>query len=105
MIEKLPMEKHVGATEVRNKLGRFLNRVRQGEEHLVVEKLGIPVAAVISMEDYKRYRRLLAEALLKDLGQRMGDEIKRQGLTEEQLLEMMEEDRAAVYERAYGQKD
>lgn len=105
MIEKLPIEKHVGATEVRNKLGRFLNQVHQGEENLVVEKLGIPVAAVISIEDYKRYRQLLAEAILRNLGRNLGEEIKRQELTQEQLLEMMEEDRAEVYERMYGQKD
>lgn len=103
MLVKLPMRKVIGATEVRNKLGRLLNRVHQGEEHLVVEKLGIPVAAIISMKDYEHYRRLLAEEMLKDVGQRMGAEIQRQGLTEKQLLELMEEDRADVYERLYGQ--
>jgi prevent-host-death family protein len=105
MVEKLPEKKVIGATEVRNKLGRLLNRVYRGEEHLVVEKLGIPVAAIISMKDYEHYRRLLADEILKEMGQRMGAEIQRQGLTEERLLEMMEEDRADVYERMYNQDD
>jgi prevent-host-death family protein len=103
MREKLPMRKVIGAAEVRNNLGRLLNRVHRGEEHLVVEKLTIPVAAIISMNDYEYYRRFLTEEILKDMGQRMGSVIQRQDLTEEKLLEMMEEERADVYERMYGQ--
>jgi len=98
------VKKVVGATEVRNRLGRLLNRVHRGEEHLVVEKMGIPVAAVISMRDYEHYCRLLAAEKLKNLGHRMGAEARRQGLTEEQLIEEMEEDQTAVYQQMYGQK-
>lgn len=94
----------IGATEVRNKLGQLLNRVYHGKEHLVVEKLGIPVAALISMKEYEQYRRFLAERMLKDLGRKIGAEAKKQGLTEEKLMKMMEEDRQAVYEEMYGRK-
>lgn len=105
MAKELPMQKKIGATEARNNLGRLLNRVHQREEHLVVEKLGIPVAAVISMDDYEHYRRLLAAETLEDLGRKMGAGAKRQGLTEEQLIEEMEEDREAVYQEMYGRKE
>lgn len=104
MLDKLPMKKVIGATEVRNHLGTLLNRVHRGDEHLVIEKLGIPVAVVISMKDYEQYRRFLAEQMLKDLGRKMGAEAERKGLTEEKLIEQMEEDRAAVYEEMYGRK-
>ncbi len=59
MIEKLPTKKYIGATEVRNKLGRLLNRVHRREAHLVVEKLGIPVAAI---SQYRGLRALSALA-------------------------------------------
>lgn len=36
--------------------------------------------------------------MLQQLGRQMAAEAKQQGLTEEQLIEAMEEDRAAVYE-------
>lgn len=104
MAVKLPMKRTIGATEARNNLGQLLNRVHEREEHLVVEKLGIPVAAMISIDDYEQYRRLLAAVMLKDLGRKVGAEAKRQGLTEEQLIEEMEEDRAAIYQELYGEK-
>jgi len=102
MVEKLPKGKHIGTTEVRNKLGRLLNRVHRREELLVVEKLGIPVAAIISMADYEHYQRLLAQEYHRELGKKLGREASRQGLTEEQLVAEMEDDRRAVYEEMYG---
>ncbi|MCL5074519.1 MAG: type II toxin-antitoxin system Phd/YefM family antitoxin [Chloroflexi bacterium] len=102
MYERLPMQKVIPATEVRNKLGRLLNRVYRSEEHLVVEKLGIPVAAIISMKDYEQYRRLLAKEALQRLGPKLGGEAQRQGLTEEGLQEEMAKARHEVFAETYG---
>lgn len=46
-----------GATEVRNHFGRILNQVFRSQEPLIVEKGGIPVAALISMAEYEQFRR------------------------------------------------
>ena len=102
LVEKLPMKKTVGATEARNNLGKLLNRVNRREEHVVVEKMGIPAAVMISIQDYEHYQRLLAAEMLQDLGRRIGAEAERQGLTEDQLIEEMEEDREAVYQEMFG---
>jgi hypothetical protein len=56
------------------------------------------------MKDYERFRRLLAAEALKHLGRQLGAEAERQGITEEKLREMMEEDREAVYQDMYGRK-
>ncbi|MBI2863365.1 MAG: type II toxin-antitoxin system Phd/YefM family antitoxin [Chloroflexi bacterium] len=85
MPERLPAQKAIPATEVRNKLGRLLDRVCRSEEHIVVEKSGIPVAVIISMRDYEQYRRLLAKKSLDTLGPKLAQEAERQGLTEEGL--------------------
>jgi prevent-host-death family protein len=103
MAEKVSMKKVVAATEVRNHFGTFLNRVYRGDEHLVVEKSGIPVAALISMKEYEQFRRWLATHLHHELGRQLGAEYKRRGITEEQLIEEMDEDRKAVYHEMYGQ--
>src|SRR3989442_10210628 len=103
-VHKLPMQKSIRVTEVRNHLGSLLNRVFRGEEHLVIEKLGIPVAALISMKDYEQYRHYLAQQLHQDLGRKLGSEAEKQGLSEEDLIASMEEDRQAVYEEMYGAK-
>lgn len=104
MVERLPEKKVIGATEARNKLGKLLNRVYQGQEHLVIEKLGIPVAVMISMRDYEHFRRLLAQEYHRELGRRLGREAEAQGLSEEELIGELEEDRRAVYEEMYGSK-
>jgi prevent-host-death family protein len=103
MAGKVSMPKVVGATEVRNHFGELINRVHRGQEHVVVEKLGIPVAAIVSMKEYEQFRRWLATKLLSELGRELGAEAQRQGLSEEQLIEKMEEDREAVYQELYGQ--
>ena len=50
----------VPASEARVHLGEMLRRVRKGE-HIVIEKGGIPTAALIDVSDYEEYRRLKAE--------------------------------------------
>jgi prevent-host-death family protein len=49
MAERLSLQKIIGVTEARNHLGNLLSRVLRGEEHLVVQKAGVPVAAIISI--------------------------------------------------------
>jgi prevent-host-death family protein len=102
MIERLPAKKVIGATEARKNLSRLLNQVHRREEHLVVEKLGIPVAAVISIQDYEQYQRFLAQLMLKELGRKVGAEAERQGLTEEALLEELDRTRQEVFEERYA---
>lgn len=102
MPERLPMQKVIPVTEVRNKLGQLLNRIYRSEEHLVVEKLGIPVAAIISMRDYEQYRRLLAKEALQKLGPKLGQEAERQGLTEEWLQKEVRKARREVFADKYG---
>lgn len=104
MAQKLPIQRAIRVTEVRNHLGSILNRVFRGEEHLVIEKSGVPVAAIISMTDYEQYRRYMAQHLHTQLGRKLGAEAIKQGLTEEALIASMEEDRQAVYEDMYGAK-
>lgn len=42
----------ISASEVRNRVGEILARIRYGGEHVVVERRGKPVAAIIGIEEY-----------------------------------------------------
>jgi prevent-host-death family protein len=55
------MIKTIEASEVRQQFSKVLNEVFRGESRVVVEKSGIPVAAIISASDFKRLARLEAE--------------------------------------------
>lgn len=91
------VQHRLGATELRSQLGALLNRVHNRKEHLLIEKLGIPVAAVISMDEYEEYQRLVAARLHSDLGRRLDPEAKSQGLTEEELSADLRETRRAIH--------
>lgn len=46
------------ASEARREWSQVLNKVFRGQTRVIVEKSGIPVAAVISAEDLKRFTQL-----------------------------------------------
>lgn len=46
------------ASDVRREWSQLLNKVFRSQTRVVVEKSGIPVAAVISAEDLERFNRL-----------------------------------------------
>jgi len=103
MAEKLPHTLEIGVTEVRKKLSRLLNLVHRGEEHVVVEKLGMPIAAIISIQDYDQYRQLLAQKMHRELGRKAGAEALKQGLTSKQLLEEIKETRKTLFKEDYAE--
>lgn len=52
----LPVETTMKLTETKQQLSQVVNRVARGEARVVVEKSGLPVAAIISMEEYRRFK-------------------------------------------------
>jgi prevent-host-death family protein len=58
------MTKTMTITEVENDLSGVVNGVHHGKTHVIVEKSGVPVAAIISAADlgrFVRYERTRAE--------------------------------------------
>jgi prevent-host-death family protein len=50
----------INVTEARRTWSDLLNRVFRRETHVVIEKGGIPVAAMISMQEYEQYVEMKA---------------------------------------------
>lgn len=66
------------ASEVRQQWSQLLNKVFRDQTRVVVEKSGIPVAAVISAEDLERLSRLEEQrernfAILDEIGEKFQD--------------------------------
>ncbi|MBI5653576.1 MAG: type II toxin-antitoxin system Phd/YefM family antitoxin [Chloroflexi bacterium] len=49
-----PTVRVVSATEAKNKFGEMIKHAYAADEHLIVEKSGIPVVAIIPMADYQQ---------------------------------------------------
>ncbi len=56
-----PATETMKISEVRGQLNTLVNRVYRKETRVLVEKSGIPVAAIVSTEDLKRLDQLDAE--------------------------------------------
>ena len=61
MSERTPMTQTLNITETRQQLSQLINRVFRRHTRVIVEKSGIPVAAIISAEDLERLTQLETE--------------------------------------------
>ncbi len=61
MREQEPMTQTLKISDVKNRLSSLVNEVYRKETRVLVEKAGIPVAALVSTEDLKQLARLDAQ--------------------------------------------
>ena len=47
--------KTISATEAKNRFGDVIRRAYRGQEHLIVERGGIPVVAIVPISDYEQF--------------------------------------------------
>lgn len=52
-----PMTQTIAASEARQQFSQLLNQVFRREKRVVIEKSGIPVAALVSADDLEQLRR------------------------------------------------
>jgi prevent-host-death family protein len=58
-MEMKPPIKVVTATEAKNRFGEIIKSAYLHHEHLIVERDGIPVVAIVSIADYERLVNLM----------------------------------------------
>jgi prevent-host-death family protein len=58
MRDQEPMTQTMKISDVKNGLSQVVNRVYRKETRVVVEKAGIPVAALVSTDDLRRLQQL-----------------------------------------------
>ncbi len=97
-----PSRVSIRSTDVQRNFGDVIRRVFSGKEHLIVERDGLPVVAIISAAEY--------EALMQERDQRaerlkrfeaaaraIGEQAERQGMTEEEFLASLEQARDDLF--------
>lgn len=100
--EKRPLIHTMPATQARVHFGEVLRRVHSRREHVIVEKDGLEIAAILSREDYEEYRRLLALRQLEELNKAVNRDVRRKGIGEKQALAELEKAQQQVFEEQYG---
>ena len=92
----------ISATQARVRFEEVIKRAYVGQEQVVVEKDGIPVVVILSFPYYEQLLQEVKLARFERLSRAAGLEAERQGLTQEQLEQEMEEIRERLHQEAYG---
>ncbi len=87
----------ITATYAQNSFGEVIRRVSKDGEHLIVEKDGVPVVVIMSVQEYERMQPRFAQAV-----RAAAREASQLELTEEQLAQQVREVREVVYQEHYG---
>ncbi|OGO41612.1 MAG: hypothetical protein A2Z04_03675 [Chloroflexi bacterium RBG_16_57_9] len=92
----------VTATEVRQNFDAVVERLRASHEHTIIESSGTPVAVLLSVEEYERLLARDRIAAFDEFARKLGQEVERRGLSEEELLTGLEETKRKVFAERYG---
>jgi prevent-host-death family protein len=97
----------IPATEVHRNFAEVIRRAFTGNEHFVVEKDGLPVVAILSIQEYETLMneanqavqsKLERRKLFRSAAQNIGEAIEAQGLTEEDVDAIVEQTRQDIYD-------
>ena len=80
----------VTASELQRASGKVLKRVALGQEHLIVERAGYPVAVMLSYSEYELLLRAQASQAGQDLVRALGPAVEQQALAVVQVTEELE---------------
>ena len=101
-MKRKPMQAVISATEARRTFGQVIRRVYNTDQHLIVEKDGLPVLAILSINDYEDLMRERGLKAFNKFTQAFGREVEKRGLSEEELMQAVEESKEEVYRETYG---
>lgn len=89
-------------TEVRRNLTAIVRKLRRKREPAIIQRGGESIAVLLSMVEYERLLRYQKLATFNKLARKIGRDVEKSGLTEEQLMEELEETKREVFREKYG---
>jgi antitoxin (DNA-binding transcriptional repressor) of toxin-antitoxin stability system len=86
LIKPKTMIHHLPLTEVRNNLGRVIRRANINKEMFILEKGGIPVAALMNIDDLEDYIELQDPKMKKQISEGFREYLEGKARPVEELL-------------------
>ncbi|MCC7451158.1 MAG: type II toxin-antitoxin system Phd/YefM family antitoxin [Anaerolineae bacterium] len=100
----------IPATMAHRNFGELIKRAFSGKEYFIVEKDGLPVVAILSIQEYEalvQTQEQAKQARLKqfrEASRAIGEEIEKTGMIEEEIMAKVDKVRQRLYEQNYGAK-
>lgn len=92
----------ITATEIRRNFAAIVRRIRRKSESAIIQRGGESVAVLMSMSEYERLLRFQRLAAFNRLARKIGEDVEKSGLTEEQLMSEFEETKREVFREQYS---
>lgn len=111
MAQKTSSAVTIAATKAHRQFGDLIRRVFAGKEHFIVEKDGLPVMVMLSVSEYEELMQQRKQdeedrnarlRFFHEAARTIGEDVEKTGLTEEEMMDLLEESKHKVYEKFYG---
>ena len=90
------------ATELRRNFTAIVQKIRRKREPAIIQSGGESVAVLLPMSEYENFLRYQRLAAFDNFARNLGRAVEKSGLTEEQLIEELEETKREVFREKYG---
>jgi prevent-host-death family protein len=95
------MSATITATEAKNRFGEVIRRVYRDGETLIVERSGLPVVAIVPVQEYRS--RMTRQIRFARAVRTAAQEAESLGLTEYEVQEQVQEIREEAHQERYGE--
>lgn len=97
-----PPRRTVSATEMKRNFNTLVRQLRRRHQHAYIQSDGIPVAVLLTVEEYEHLMRDQRLAAFNSFARKLGEEVERRGITEEEALADFKKTKREVAEARYG---
>ncbi len=102
-----PMQVTLRSTDVQRHFKEVVNRAGSGKEHIIVERDGLPVIAIISMAEYdalmrERERQQERFERFERAARAIEEKVGELGLSEDELMQHLEQTRQRLFDERHG---
>ena len=89
-------------TELRRNLTAIVQKIRRKRKPAIIQSGGESVAVLLPMSEYEGFLKYQRLAAFDNFARNIGRAVEKSGLTEEQLMEELEETKREVFRENYG---
>ncbi len=92
----------ISATEMKRNFNTLVRQLRRRHQHAYIQSDGIPVAVLLTVEEYERLIRSERVKRFEKVTREIGETIEKSGVSEEVLMAELEETKREVFQERYG---
>ena len=98
----IPLRRTISATEMKRNFNTLVRQLRQRHQHAYIQSSGVPVAVLLSVDEYERLIKYERVKMFRKVAREIGEAIEKSGVSKEVLMAELEETKREVFQEKYG---